>query len=91
MRAEVAAAKEQGYEVLYTDECCFTRQSVAKGEWTRKRSNVEVDMILLNDQSYALLLAVSAERGVVFWKTYKKSVNVDKCLDWIDKLREENP
>ena len=78
-------------EVLYTDECCFTRQSLAKGEWTQKRSNVEVDMALLNDQSYALLLAVSAERGVVCSKIYKRSVNVEKCLDWVEQLREENP
>ena len=39
----------------------------------------------------ALLLAVSAERGVVCQKTYKKSVNVEKCLDWIQKLHEESP
>ena len=28
---------------------------------------------------------------MVCQKTYKKSVNVEKCLDWIQKLRAENP
>ena len=59
LRAEVATVKFQGFEVLYADECCFTRQSVAKGEWTRPRNNVEVDMTFLNDQCYSLLLGVS--------------------------------
>ena len=24
-------------------------------------------------------------------KIYKRSVNVEKCLDWVEQLREENP
>ena len=84
-------AEAQGYEVCYTDECMFTRKSVPKIEWAQRKANLEVDMDKLNEPAYALLLAVSAERGVVCQKTFKKSVNVEKCLDWIQKLGAENP
>ena len=60
MRTEVGAAKAQGYEICYTDECLFTRRSVAKSEWARRLVNVEVDMDKLNEPAYALILAVSA-------------------------------
>ena len=59
LRTKVATVKSEGYEVVYADECCFTRQSVAKGEWTRPRNNVEIDMTFLNDQAWSLLLGVS--------------------------------
>ena len=59
LRAKVDAAKAAGYEVCYTDECCFTRTSVAKGDWSKRHSNVELDMAHLNEPTQALLLAVS--------------------------------
>ena len=91
LRQEVEAAEAEGYEVCYTDECMFSRKSVPKIEWAQRKTNLDVDMTLLNEPAYALLLAVSAERGVVCQKIYKKSVNIEKCLDWIQKLHEESP
>ena len=91
LRQEVKMAEAEGYEVCYADECMFTRKSVPKIEWAQRKANLEVDMDKLNEPAYALLLAVSSERGVVCQKTYKKSVNVEKCLDWILKLTAENP
>ena len=49
LQAKVDLAKSQGYEICFADECMFTRQSVAKGEWAKKRTNVEVDLALLNE------------------------------------------
>ena len=43
LREAIAEMKEQGYELCYTDECMFTRTSVAKGEWSQRRANVEID------------------------------------------------
>ena len=89
LRAEVTSAKAQGYELCYTDECLFTRRTVPKSEWAHRRTNVEVDMAQLDEPAYALILAVSSEHGVVCRKTFKKSVNVAKFLEYIEQLREE--
>ena len=84
----MAAAKAAGQEILYTDECLFTRRTVQPAEWSHRRTNLELDLGALNEPAYALVLAVSADRGVVAWKTYKKSVNVTKWLNYIEVLRE---
>ena len=53
------SAKADGYEICYTDECCFTRTSVAKGDWSQRHTNVELDLAHLNEPTQALLLADS--------------------------------
>ena len=67
----MVAAKAAGQEILYTDECLFTRRTVQPAEWSHRRTNLELDLAALNEPAYALVLAVSSERGVVAWKTYK--------------------
>ena len=67
----------------------FTRKSLQLIEYSRKNSNVEVDLDTINEPAHALILAVSNESGVVAWKVYKKSVNVTKFLDYIELLHQQ--
>ena len=65
LRKEVQLARDQGFEILYTDECMFTRKSLQPIEYSRRSCNVEVDLEMINEPAHALILAVSNERGVV--------------------------
>ena len=49
-----------------------------------------MDQKLPNDQTKALLMGISEERGVEQWTIYKKSVNTEKFLQYLQKVREGN-
>ena len=69
----------------------FTRKAVKKSEWARPGENAEVDDKLLNDQTKALIMGVSAEKGVEQYMIFKKSVTTDKFIEYLELVRSENP
>ena len=64
LRAELAVIKGQGYKIIYIDETMFTRKAMARLEWAAKHENMGIDEKLLNEPTKALLMGISAERGV---------------------------
>ena len=65
----------------------FTRKTVPLIEWAAKHSNIEVEEDTINEPAYALLMSISANSGVELAKVYKKSVNIEKFLKYIEELR----
>ena len=88
LKTEIDGAKKEGRKVVYIDETMFTRKAIKKLEWARKHENAEVDESLLNDKTYALLMGISVEEGVEQWRIFKKSVNTDKFLQYLEQVRK---
>ena len=90
MKAELDQARDDGYKIIFIDETMLTRKAVQKFEWSKKKENAVVDEKLLQDKTRALLMGISHEEGVEQCKIFDKSVNTDKFLHYLDRVREEN-
>ena len=82
--------RDNNYKLVFLDETMFTRRAISKFEWSNKNENIEFDDKLLNDTTLALLIGISAERGVEHWRIFKKSVNTSKFIEYLEELRQEN-
>ena len=87
LRRTLTKAKNAGFRTVYADETMVTRTTLRKVEWSRKRENPTVDMVKLQEPTLAVLAAISKEKGLEPYMIFKKSVNVDKFIEWLDKLR----
>ena len=87
LREEINATVVAGFDILWLDECMFTRKTVPLIEWSNKLTNIEVEEETINEPAYALLMAVSDHSGVELAKVYKKSVNIEKFLKYVEELR----
>ena len=91
MKQEWSEAEENGRRIIYMDETCFTRTTVPKTEYCRQGEEVTIDESKLNEKTLALILGISAEKGVEHWKLYPRSVNGDKYEQYLRELRQRNP
>ena len=64
MKRQLTRAKNDGYRIVYIDETCFTRKTVADTEWTRPKENIAVDVAMLEEPTLALLCGISKEKGI---------------------------
>lgn len=84
-------ARNLGFRIVYIDETMFTRKTVPLAEWTLPKENMSVDQDRLNEPTLALLAGISKEKGLEHCQVFKKSVDGDKMVDYLGKLRAANP
>ena len=78
MKRQLTMARNDGYRIVYLDECMFTRKTVVQAEWTLPKENVRVDEDKLNEPTLALLSAISKEKGQEYFQIFDKSVKIPK-------------
>ena len=88
MRQELAAIRSQGIKIIFIDETVFTRKAMMKFEWARKHENMAVDEKLLNEPTKALLMGISAEKGVEQYRVFDRSVNIKKFIQYLQMVRD---
>jgi len=88
MKRLLTRAKNDGYRIIYLDETCFTRTTVAEAEWSLPRENTRVDQVHMNEPTLALLAAISKEKGQEHFMVFPKSVNVQKFKQYLTALRQ---
>ena len=66
----------------------FTRKTVHVKEYSKRRSNLEIDQTTIDEPAYALLQSISKSNGVEHGKVFQKSVNVAKFLSYVNELRD---
>ena len=50
-----------------------------------------VDLAKLEEPTLALLAGISKEKGIEHFQVFEFSVNVDRFIEYLTKLREANP
>ena len=75
MKRALSKAKRDKYRIIYLDETCFTRKTVAGNEWALPGQNLAIEEKKLNEPTLALLSGISKERGQEHFQIYSKSVN----------------
>ena len=91
MKRELTKAKNAGYRIVYIDETMFTRKTCPDTEWAKAKENMAVDLAKLEEPTLALLAGISKEKGIEHFEVFEFSVNVDRFIEYLTKLREANP
>lgn len=87
LRRTLTKARNDGYRTVYADETMFTRTTLPLVEWSRKKENPTVDMVRLNEPTLAVLAGISKKNGLEPFMIFKRSVNTDRFIEWLDRLR----
>ena len=85
---KVKALMRDGYDIVFLDETMLTRKTLPKIEWSLPGSNIDYDCRDLYVQTTALLAGISMKKGIDFWMTFPKSVNIGKFKLYLKGLRE---
>ena len=62
--------KKLQYRIIYLDETCFTRKTVANSEWALPGQNLSINTDQLDEPTLALLSGISKERGQEHFKIF---------------------
>ena len=81
---------EQGYEIIYLDEVMFTSKTHITRAWSPKNINFSIDQKKLNHKALAVIAAISENGGLEHLKIFRKSVDQDKFVEWLEEFRELN-
>ena len=76
------------FRIISTDETMYTKSTIPKLEYSPKRFNFELDYKNLNNQTIAIIAAVSSEMGIDLVMTFPKSVDVPKYKVFLEELRQ---
>ena len=72
------------------DEFVITKKTWPTHAWASQKENIRLDQGHAFTEAYAVVLAVSRERGVELVDIHKKSINKIKFKQFLDKLRRMN-
>ena len=64
----------------------FSSRSVKKCEFSNRFSNICIDRSHINIKCTAVIAAISKQKGLIHWKQFEKSVNVEKFLQFLKEL-----
>ena len=84
---ELKRAFDEGTLVIYLDEVMFTLRSVNNKEFSNRLQNIEMDYKSINIKTTAVVAAIAHEHGVLYYRCFDRSVNIDKFKVFIDELR----
>ena len=79
-------AKSDGYQVISLDEVIFSSRSIIKREFSNQHTNICIDRNQTNIKCTAVIAAASEEKGLIHWKCFDKSVNVQKYMEFLQEL-----
>jgi hypothetical protein len=87
--SKVHELREKGLPIVYLDEAMFTFNTLKKRAWYCKNSNLRVDQESRDMTPLALIAAIESERGLVTYAIYGDSINGDKFVAFLDRLRDQ--
>lgn len=87
VKKALVEAMSSGCPILFLDEAMFTRRTIMKQEYSNLNQNIQVDFSRFNMRTTATIACISQEEGLVLWKDYGKSVNIEKFIDFLHRLR----
>ena len=79
----------KGFTIVYLDEVMYTKKTFMDRTWSRVNERQTIDLDKLFHGPIACCVAVSAEKGVEHLMTWPKSVNGERFVDFLKKLRRK--
>lgn len=65
----------------------FTRRTIHALAYSPRRENIEVDAAKLDEPTLAMVMAISAETGIEHHDVFPKSVNHERFIVFLERLR----
>ena len=65
----------------------MTKRTWPKHVWTLQKQNVLIDQAEAYTETFAVILAISREKGVELVDIHKKSITKRKFMGFLDRLR----
>lgn len=90
IKNQIIDLKQQHYRIIYLDEAVFTTKTFRRTEYTLNRTPLCVAQSLVNQPPYAIIFAISEEKGMEHHEIFEKSVNQEKFADYLLGLRRDN-
>lgn len=79
------------YELIYVDEMMVTKNTFKKKEWAFKNKPKMIDLRHTSGATTDCIAGISFKNGFELVQQHDHSVNVDKFLNFVTKLRQKNP
>ena len=77
-------------KIVQVDEFMVTKKTWLTHEWSLPKTNLQLDQSRAFNEAYAVILAVSRERGVELVDIHKKSITKKKFKFFLERLRQLN-
>ena len=71
---DVQMALDMSRKIVQLDEFVITKKTLPTHAWTQQKTNILMDQSKAYTETYAVILAVSRERGVELVEVHKKSI-----------------
>ena len=84
---QVEKAMSENAVICYLDEVMFTTKSVLNRAFSNQYANIMIDMKQNKTKTTAVIAAITHEHGMLLWKQYENSVNIDKFKGFCYALR----
>ena len=84
---KIKELKSKNVPIVYADESCLTTKLLLTHQWMVKGKNVEVDEKKLNAKTCAFVVALSEDKGLVAVKTFHRSLDQLKFIEFLKVLR----
>ena len=78
--------KDDGYKIIYLDECMMAWQSITMTDYTNLNYKHRIPLTQLNHTAYALVFAISLEEGLEHYGIYKTPFRQDSFIDYLENL-----
>ena len=88
---ELMEARLERHRIIYCDEMCTTRSTIQKAEWSERRFYPKTETKAFHKKTIATIAAISQEKGVELVCNFPDSVNQDKFIKFLKKLRAQKP
>ena len=88
-KALAKIAVEDNKDLIFVDECMFTRATLPKKAYSNKKQNVKINPDAGNVKPIALVAGINAGTGLVHYEIRTKSINQVSFKDFIDNLVEK--
>ena len=75
---------------MQIDEFMITKRTWPTHVWSQPRDNLMMDQSKVMTEAYAVVMAISRERGIELVDIYKKSINKMKFKMFLERLKQLN-
>ena len=90
LSTDVNLALERNTKIIQLDEFVITKKTWPTHAWSSPKENVTLNQCNAYTRTYAVILAISRERGVELVDIYKDSINKMKFKLFLERLRQLN-
>ena len=87
---ELIKYKEMGMTTYFLDEAMYASSCYQDREYAAKHQNIEIGMKEYNMRATAFIGVIAENRGLFLYETYKKSVDTEKFIKFLNKLRRRH-